>query len=172
MTSGFDLGKSPVRDNLINTLMDHYSHNVANILQPVLHSRNAYNSYYATEALAVAKYCPWTDVVQRRNVSDSRVALLCSLLTSSSFHMRGFDKSHEADALARYFRGKALSHLRMALDSLQGFNGKLGLIDAHSMAKYEAVLSVTLTLVTADVSSTTYFYVLYVELTLPSIDRF
>lgn len=143
----------PRPDSLVSRLMDHYVHNLATVLQPVLHSKNAYSAIYATEAMAVAKSMPWSESVQQRGVSDSKVALLYSLLTSASFHLRGFDRTDEADSMARYFRIKAVSHLRLALDSIRISDNRLTVASrAQAQSMVEAVFSVMLTLITADVS--------------------
>ncbi|KAJ3541534.1 hypothetical protein NM208_g4561 [Fusarium decemcellulare] len=147
-----DLGNNSCRDHLVSNLMYHYVNNVATILQPILHSRNTYNSIYATKAMTIADSLSWGDIVQSSSISDSKVALLYSLLTSSAFHLRGFRATDEADALARYFLVKAQSHLQLALDALFVPSDHSSTIArATSLSKREAVLSVMLTLVTADI---------------------
>ncbi|KFA74744.1 hypothetical protein S40288_08833 [Stachybotrys chartarum IBT 40288] len=140
------------QDNLVGSLMGHYLHSVANTLQPVLHPRNAYSSIYGSKAMSIAKRISWNDIMQRMRVSNSKIALLYSLLTSSSFQIRGFNRSDDADAVARYFHVKAVSHLRLALDSLHHTGeGPNLIITPRFLAKCEGVLAVMLTLVTADV---------------------
>jgi hypothetical protein len=151
-----DLARVASRDTLINTLLRHYVQDVANVLQPIKHPRNTYSSIYATTALAVAQRMPWQPLHRDLRIPNSKVALLYSLLTSSAFQLRGHDDNHEADFLARYCRNQAISHLQLALDSLPGseqHSSQQGKMLAS--AKREEVLSVMLTLVTADVSALT-----------------
>ena len=139
-------------DLLVDVLLGHYIQTVSNILQPVRHPGNAYSSLYGSRAMSVAKKLSWSDAVQHLQVSDCKVALLCSLLASSSFHLRESDKFSDADATARFFRSKAISHLRQAL-STRTTTGQPGLqVLSRSVASSRAVLSVMLTLITADVS--------------------
>ncbi|KEY66699.1 hypothetical protein S7711_09719, partial [Stachybotrys chartarum IBT 7711] len=129
------------QDNLVGSLMGHYLHSVANTLQPVLHPRNAYSSIYGSKAMSIANRISWNDIMQRMRVSNSKIALLYSLLTSSSFHIRGFNRSDDADAVARYFHVKAVLHLRLALDSLHHTGeGPNLIITPRFLAKCEGVV--------------------------------
>lgn len=145
------LARVASRDTLINTLLHHYVHNVANVLQPIKHPRNTYSSIYATTAMAVAQRMPRQSLQQDLRVPNSKVALLYSLLTSSAFQLRGHDDDSEADFLARYCRNQAISHLQLALDSLSGSQHPSQQGKMVASAKREEVLSVMLTLVTADI---------------------
>lgn len=155
-TIASNLDATSRHDAQISVLMTHYLSNVANILQPVLHPCNAYSSIYGNEAKSTAQRMSWGNVLRQSKVSHSKLALVYSLLTSSSFHLRGCDpnRSEDADAMARYFRIKAGSHLRVAIDSLREHSMEVGLPTSRnsSFAKWEGVLRVMLTLVTADVS--------------------
>lgn len=107
--------------------------------------------------MSVARRISWKVVFQHTGVSNivsnSKLALLCSLLTSSSFHLRGCGQFDSADAVARYFRSKAMKYLRLALSS--GYTAVGSSANSASMVQSipnpESVLSVILTLVTADV---------------------
>ncbi|KAF4119431.1 hypothetical protein GMORB2_4773 [Geosmithia morbida] len=137
---------------------------------PVLHARNAYSTIYANEALAVARRMslrpdPASGPVQDHGW-DSKVALMYSLLASSSVHMSGGRRSSDGThAISRSFRVHAVSHLRKALGSLsvasrgEGYDGRrrgqdgtaITTAPPHVPAQLEAVLKVMLTLVTADI---------------------
>ncbi|KAI5456889.1 hypothetical protein BGZ63DRAFT_80892 [Mariannaea sp. PMI_226] len=148
-----NLGSTANRHNLISMLMNHYVLNVANILTPFRHPQNTYSSIYASSAMAVAQRIPQGSLSYDSPVSHSKVALVYSLLTSSAFQLRGRDDNTEADILARSFRNQAISHLQLALNSLSGPspNGS-PTNEIFAIAKREEVLSVMLTLITADVS--------------------
>jgi hypothetical protein len=152
------LGREDSKDILVQQLMHNYVHNVATVLQPVVHSGNAYSSIYATQAMAVAlKSSKNENEIQHLGPSNialnSKTALLYALLTSSAFFLRGSDRFGEADALATSFRLKAQAHLQLALKSLFDPKTSSGQSSSEkSLSDYEGVLSVMLTLVTADVS--------------------
>lgn len=151
LTISSNLTRATSRDTLINTLLHHYVQNVASVLQPIKHPRNTYSSIYASTAMAVAQRIPWQSSQQSFSIPSSKVALLYSLLTSSAFQLRGHDNNPEADFLARYCRNQSIMQLQLALDSLS--NSSSSYQDKMvSRAKSEEVLSVMLTLVTADVS--------------------
>ncbi|CAG9947780.1 unnamed protein product [Clonostachys rosea f. rosea IK726] len=151
------LGREDSKDILVQQLMHNYVHNVATVLQPVVHSGNAYSSIYATQAMAVAlkssKNENETQHLGPSNIAlNSKTALLYALLTSSAFFLRGSDRFGEADALATSFRLKAQAHLQLALKSLFDPKTSSGQSSSEkSLSDYEGVLSVMLTLVTADV---------------------
>ncbi|VUC32605.1 unnamed protein product, partial [Clonostachys rosea] len=151
------LGRENRKDILIQQLMHNYVQNVATVLQPVVHSGNAYSSIYATQAMAVALKSSKNDnesqLVGRSDIAlNSKTALLYALLTSSAFFLRGSDRFGEADALATSFRLKAQAHLQLALKSLFDLKTTSGQSSPDkSLSDYEGVLSVMLTLVTADV---------------------
>ncbi|KAH8658438.1 fungal-specific transcription factor domain-containing protein [Xylariales sp. PMI_506] len=146
------LGRNIDREHLITNLMEHYRHGVASILQPVRHSHNAYRSIYATEAMAMSEASANMYALQSAGPAISRVALLYSLLASAGFHLRGQDKAQDLDDMARYFRAKAYSHLQLALESLPVTHNQSSLeVRARPLSIWEGVLSVILTMVTADI---------------------
>ncbi|KAI1363830.1 fungal-specific transcription factor domain-containing protein [Xylaria arbuscula] len=134
---GYDAGK----EQFVNHLMNHYRQGVATILQPVKHYRNEYRSIYASKAMTMPELISGENHLSH-TTSASRLALMYSLLASSGFHLRNLYKLRDLDHLAKDFRAKAYSLLRTVLESLS---------PVGSRALREAVLSVTLTLVTADI---------------------
>ncbi|GAW15162.1 hypothetical protein ANO14919_045710 [Xylariales sp. No.14919] len=136
------LGHDACKEQFINSLMHHYRQDVATILQPVKHCHNEYRSIYASKAMTISELISGQSHLSRTISSTSRLALMYSLLASSGFHLRNLYKLRDLDHLARNFRAKAYSLLRTALKSLS---------PVKSQAFREAVLSVTLTLVTADI---------------------
>ncbi|KAI1268958.1 fungal-specific transcription factor domain-containing protein [Xylariaceae sp. FL1019] len=145
------LNRSASRTQLINNFMDHYRHSVANILQPVRHCHNAYRSFYATRAMEKSEVGLRENSMQLKHSSTSQQALLYSLLASAGFHLRSLHKSQDLDHLARHFRASAYSHLKEALGSLSSVNHQELPHVQRPLVMWEGVLSVTLTLVTADI---------------------
>lgn len=141
------------RDSLIGSLIHHYVYVVANILQPIIHPANTYTSIYVPSAVTAFKTMSWESPAENKHVAPSQIALLFSILSSSAFHLRGRRETLQADDLARSCRSKALSHLQLSLSSLPELDAIEIITTENGMApKLEAVLSVMLTLITADVS--------------------
>ena len=127
---------------------------VANILQPIIHPANTYTSIYVPSAVTTFKTISWDSPLDKNpQVPPSQIALLFSILSSSAFHLRGRDETKEADDLARHCRAKALSHLQLSLSNLPASDVmEIAGPENSTIANLEAILSVMLTLVTADVS--------------------
>lgn len=150
------LAMSAGRNSLVGTLIHHYVHIVANLLQPVVHPRNTYTSIYVPSAMTALSNFSWDESPGQGSsrTSPSELALFFSLLASSAFHLRGYRDTSSGDAIARYCRTKAISNLQVSLagisasDEQPGPGGQVA-----SAANLEAVLSVVMTLVTADVSA-------------------
>ncbi|KAI1373804.1 fungal-specific transcription factor domain-containing protein [Hypoxylon crocopeplum] len=145
----YALNVSACRESLVGILLQHYEGCVANILQPVMHPRNTYSSIYVPRAISAFKKISWESPRPNSGVSACEIALFFSVLASSAFHLRGHDESaKEADSLARHCRTKSLSHLGVALAALEARSSGISHVDSSML---EDILSVVLTLVTADV---------------------
>ncbi|KAI0159695.1 fungal-specific transcription factor domain-containing protein [Xylariaceae sp. FL1272] len=145
------LNRSASQTQMINNFMDHYRHSVASILQPVRHCHNAYRSFYATRAMETSEVGSRDNSVELKVSSISQRALLYSLLASAGFHLRSLHRSQNLDDLARHFRTRAYSYLKEALGSLSSVNRQEFPYVQRPLVMWEGVLSVTLTLVTADI---------------------
>lgn len=143
------------QDTLAGYLMDNYVRNVANLLQPIPHPQNSYNSIYVPRAMVGSASLLSGLGVSRTSsqVSASNVAIFYSLLATSAFHLRGSDLNSKFDELARGFRFKATTNLRKAIQELPSSqeNAAETSLSVFSQ-RHEGTLAAMLTLVTADVT--------------------
>lgn len=140
---------------LVHMLLNHYVQNVANILQPIVHPQNTYNSLYSPSAMGASQNLLLDSTNPTFKPPASRIAIFYSLLATAAFHLRGSNEAADLDGLAGKFRANALSYLQTALKTLPDprlENPRTERI--NDLGQLEGALSAMLTLVTADVSST------------------
>lgn len=111
----FALSIPMFRDQETSMLMFHYMNHVAELLQPVLHSRNPWRTTYFPFALSG---CPELVLCQQNTTTSSQIStsLFHSLLSAAAFHLRntteGSPKFHH---LGLQHRIKALRALNSAI---------------------------------------------------------
>ncbi|EUC35667.1 hypothetical protein COCCADRAFT_34908 [Bipolaris zeicola 26-R-13] len=111
----FALSMPMFRDQETSMLMFHYMNHVAELLQPVLHSRNPWRTTYFPFALSG---CPELVLCQQNTTTSSQIStsLFHSLLSAAAFHLRntteGSPKFHH---LGLQHRIKALRALNSAI---------------------------------------------------------
>ncbi|KAL4860906.1 fungal-specific transcription factor domain-containing protein [Aspergillus spectabilis] len=128
-------------------LFQHYTTYVAQLLQPVLSTRNFYNTVYVPQALVGA----WDlfKPLSSSNESSGNRSIFFSILATSAFHIRGNQHActsmatlHELkmDTIGKRCRVMAYRHLRAVF--AEGF---------HSQGAVEATMSAILSFITIDV---------------------
>ena len=110
----FTLSMPIFRNQETSMLMFHYMNHVAELLQPVLHSRNPWRTTYFPFALSG---CPELVLYQQNATVSSQIStsLFHSLLSAAAFHLRNAtDSSPKFHQLGLQHRIKALRALNSA----------------------------------------------------------
>jgi hypothetical protein len=138
-----ELRAAVYRNRTIGLLMHNYILNITELLQPVCHPRNPYQSIYVPNALKGSSNLVLGMNNLASELSSSNVAIFHALLSVSAFHLRGTNYTEKQplfDQLGRFHRAKAMQNLRMAL------------IDETRTVDRQATMAVILSLVSSDVS--------------------
>jgi len=133
----------------IGLLMQNYIANITDLLQPVCHPRNPYQSIYVPNALIGSSNLVLGMNNSASELSFSNVAIFHALLSVSAFHLRGTSYTENQplfEQLGRFHRAKALQNLRMAL------------LDDTRTIDHHATMAVMLSLVSSDVSYSILHY--------------
>ncbi|KAK9350266.1 fungal-specific transcription factor domain-containing protein [Lipomyces doorenjongii] len=126
-------------------LMDNYIHNVANVLQPILHPENPYSSIYVPAAMRGSMDLLF-GVGSVAAAPPSYVAIFYSLLAASVFHLRGrADPGRQLDQLGMKFRTKAFQYVRKA------FQESPARVQPQEHPNPDAAMAAIPTLITTDV---------------------
>jgi hypothetical protein len=138
-----ELRAAVYRNRTISLLMHNYILNITELLQPVFHPRNPYQSIYVPNALKGSSNLVLGMNNLGSELSSNYVAIFHALLSVSAFHLRGTGYTENQplfDQLGRFHRAKAMHNLRMAL------------IDETRTVDRRATMAVMLSLVSSDVS--------------------